>query len=96
MIYTHEVHNSQDFNPYHSFISQRPLPSSQRPIYSSVMRDVVLCFTGFKSKEDLHHLCLLAHLMGASIRKDMVAGVTHIVAHAVSGSKYKVHACVHS
>ena len=54
------------------------------------MAGVVICFTGFKSKEELHHLCSLAHLMGASIRKDMAAVVTHIVAHAVSGSKYKV------
>ena len=51
---------------------------------------VVICFTGFKSKEELHHLCCLAHLMGASIRKDMVSNVTHIVARAVNGSKYKV------
>ena len=38
-----------------------------------------------------HCLCSLAHLMGASIRKDITSSVTHIVAHSVSGSKYKVH-----
>lgn len=38
-----------------------------------------------------HCLCSLAHLMGASIRKDITSSVTHIVAHSVSGSKYKVY-----
>ena len=28
--------------------------------------------------------------MGASICKDMTSSVTHVVAHSVSGSKYKV------
>ena len=37
-----------------------------------------------------HGLCTLAHLMGASIRKDITSSVTHIVAYSVSGSKYKV------
>ena len=37
-----------------------------------------------------HGLCSKAHLMGASIRKDMTSSVTHVVAHSVSGSKYKV------
>ena len=31
--------------------------------------------------------------MGASIRKDMTSSVTHVVAHSVSGSKYKVGYC---
>lgn len=69
---------------------QIQLPNSVRPIFSAIMVGVVICFTGFKSKEELHHLCCLAHLMGASIRKDMVSNVTHIVARAVNGSKYKV------
>ena len=54
----------------------------------------MICFTGFKSKEELHHLCCLAHHMGASIRKDMVSAVTHIVARVVNGSKYKVRTCM--
>ena len=37
-----------------------------------------------------HSVCNKAHLMGASIRKDMTSSVTHVVAHSVSGSKYKV------
>ena len=69
---------------------QSRLPNSFRPVYSAVMVGVVICFTGFKSKAELHHLCCLAHLMGASIRMDMVPAVTHIVARTVNGSKYKV------
>ena len=37
-----------------------------------------------------HSVCSKAHLMGASIRKDMTSSVTHVVAYSVSGSKYKV------
>ena len=72
---------------------QAELPTTVRPTYCSVMEGVVLCFTGFKSKEELQQLCCLAHLMGASVRKDMVLAVTHIVAHAVNGSKYQVLYC---
>ena len=71
---------------------QIDIPNSMRPIYCAVMVGVVICFTGFKDKESLHELCCLAHLMGASIRKDIVPNVTHIVAHTVNGSKYKVNA----
>ncbi len=41
-------------------------------------------------------LCNLAHLMGASVRKDITGSVTHVVAHSVSGSRYKVTCCVMS
>lgn len=54
------------------------------------MEGVVICFTGFKDKEGLQRLCSLAHLLGASIRKDLASTITHIVAHTVNGSKYKV------
>ena len=37
-----------------------------------------------------HNLCNRVHMMGGSIRKDMTGSVTHVVAHTVSGSKYKV------
>lgn len=40
-----------------------------------------------------HGVCSKAHLMGASIRKDMTSSVTHVVAHSVSGSKYKARLC---
>lgn len=66
------------------------LPLSSRPIYSCTMEGVVVCFTGFKDKSKLTRLCSHAHFMGASIRGDINSSVTHIVAHSVSGSKYKV------
>jgi len=37
-----------------------------------------------------HRLCSLVHLMGGSVRKDVVSSVTHVVANTVFGSKYKV------
>ena len=36
-----------------------------------------------------HTLCDYVHMMGGSIRKEMTNSVTHVVAHAVNGSKYK-------
>ncbi|CAI8002154.1 Protein ECT2 [Geodia barretti] len=71
-------------------LRNKPLAPSVRPTYSCSMEGTVICFTGFKDKEMLHSVCSKAHLMGASIRKDMTSSVTHVVAHSVSGSKYKV------
>jgi NAD-dependent DNA ligase len=68
----------------------KPLPVNVRPTYSCTMDGTVICFTGFKDKQMLHSMCTKAHMMGASIRKDMTSSVTHVVAHSVSGSKYKV------
>ena len=51
----------------------------------------MLCFTGFKDRAELSQLCSQAHFMGASIRGDINSSITHIIAHSVSGSKYKVH-----
>ena len=41
-----------------------------------------------------HHLCNFVHLMGGSVRKDIVNSVTHVVANTVFGSKYKVNSSV--
>lgn len=38
-----------------------------------------------------HHLCNFVHLMGGSVRKEMINSVTHVVANTVFGSKYKVN-----
>lgn len=69
---------------------KKPLPNSVRPVYSTSMEGAVVCFTGFKDKEELHTLCDYVHMMGGSIRKEITSSVTHVVAHSVSGSKYKM------
>ena len=71
------------------FLSQA-LPNSTRPIYSCTMEGLVVCFTGFKNKSEASSLCSRAHFMGATVRGDINPTVTHIVAHSVCGSKYKV------
>lgn len=73
--------------------SLQTLPNSMRPQYTDSMRDATVCFTGFKDREALQYYCGLAHHMGASVRRDVSSVVTHIVAHTVGGSKYKVHVC---
>jgi hypothetical protein len=67
-------------------------PNNMRPLYSNAMADVTLCFTGFKSKEELSNLVNLVHHMGGTVRKDMANGskVTHLVANHTSGEKYRL------
>ena len=35
--------------------SLQPLPNSIRPVYSCTMEGTIICFTGFKNKEELVH-----------------------------------------
>lgn len=72
-------------------LSQRnePLPNNTRPLYSLAMWGLVICFTGFRKKDELARLIQLIHNMGGSIRKDMVSKVTHLVAHKCGGDKYQ-------
>lgn len=65
------------------------LPNNTRPLYNMAMIGVVVCFTGFRKKEDLTKLIPLIHHMGGSIRKDMVAKVTHLIANCCGGDKYQ-------
>ncbi|KAK9512133.1 hypothetical protein O3M35_000625 [Rhynocoris fuscipes] len=68
---------------------KKPLPENPRPLYSLAMEGVVVCFTGFRKKEELARLILLIHNMGGSIRKDMSSKVTHLIANCCGGDKYK-------
>lgn len=65
------------------------LPSNQRPLYCTTMNQLILCFTGFKVKEDLSRLADLIHHMGGSIRKDFSFRITHLVANCTSGDKFR-------
>lgn len=72
------------------FYWTQALPSTVRPLYTDSMQEVTLCFTGFKDREALHYYYKLAYHMGARVSRDVSSAVTHIVAHTVGGSKYKV------
>ncbi|XP_044752577.1 protein ECT2 isoform X2 [Coccinella septempunctata] len=66
-----------------------PLPNNKtRPLYNLAMSGVVVCFTGFRNKDDLAKLVPLIHHMGGSIRKEMSAKVTHLIAYTCGGQKY--------
>nr|XP_060623500.1 protein ECT2 isoform X8 [Anolis sagrei ordinatus] len=67
-----------------------PLPFSCRPLYCGSMMDLVLCFTGFRKKEELVKLVTLAHHMGGIIRRDFCSKVTHLVANSTQGDKFRV------
>ncbi|XP_038599202.1 protein ECT2 isoform X4 [Tachyglossus aculeatus] len=66
------------------------LPYSCRPLFCSSMLNLVLCFTGFRKKEELVRLVTLVHHMGGVIRKDFNSKVTHLVASCTQGDKFRV------
>ncbi|XP_006021776.1 protein ECT2 isoform X2 [Alligator sinensis] len=67
-----------------------PLPFSCRPLYCASMLNLVLCFSGFRKKEELVKLVTLVHHMGGIIRKDFSSKVTHLVANSIQGDKFRV------
>ncbi|XP_006890406.1 PREDICTED: protein ECT2 isoform X2 [Elephantulus edwardii] len=67
-----------------------PLTFSCRPLYCTSMVNLVLCFTGFRKKEELVRLVTLAHHMGGIIRKDFNSKVTHLVANCTQGEKFRI------
>ncbi|XP_056421176.1 protein ECT2 isoform X2 [Hyla sarda] len=67
-----------------------PLPFTSRPLYCASMLNLVLCFTGFRKKEELVKLVTLVHHMGGTIRKDFSSKVTHLVANSTHGDKFRV------
>ncbi|XP_023559932.1 LOW QUALITY PROTEIN: protein ECT2-like [Octodon degus] len=67
-----------------------PLPFSCCPLYCTSMINLVLCFTGFRKKEELVRLVTLVHHMGGVIRKDFNSKVTHLVANCTQGEKFRV------
>ncbi|VFV27799.1 protein ect2-like isoform 1 [Lynx pardinus] len=67
-----------------------PLPFSCRPLYCTSMVNLVLCFTGFRKKEELVRLVTLVHHMGGVIRKDFNSKVTHLVANCTQGEKFRI------
>ncbi|XP_018579820.1 protein ECT2 isoform X3 [Anoplophora glabripennis] len=70
-------------------LRKEKLPSNTRPLFNLAMTGVVVCFTGFRNKDDLTKLVPLIHHMGGSIRKDMSAKVTHLIANVSGGDKYQ-------
>ncbi|XP_063224169.1 protein ECT2 [Bacillus rossius redtenbacheri] len=66
-----------------------PLPCKKCPVYSLTMSGVVVCFTGFRVKEDLVRLATYVHSMGGGIRRAMVTKVTHLVSNCCMGEKYQ-------
>ncbi|XP_060518984.1 protein ECT2 isoform X2 [Cylas formicarius] len=69
--------------------NNKELPDNTRPLFNIAMRGVVVCFTGFRNKDELTKLVPLIHHMGGSIRRDMTAKVTHLIANTCGGDKYQ-------
>ncbi|XP_060538801.1 protein ECT2 isoform X2 [Pantherophis guttatus] len=67
-----------------------PLPITCRPLYCTNMVNLVLCFTGFRKKDELVKLVTLVHHMGGIIRRDFSSKVTHLVANSTQGDKFRV------
>ncbi|XP_025917753.1 protein ECT2 isoform X5 [Apteryx rowi] len=54
------------------------------------MLNLVLCFTGFRKKDELVKLVTLVHHMGGIIRRDFSSKVTHLVANSTQGDKFRI------
>ncbi|XP_059922631.1 protein ECT2 isoform X2 [Gadus macrocephalus] len=78
----------------HCAAKEEPLPFSCRPLYSTTMINLSLCFTGFRDKEEVKTLVNLVHHMGGTIRKDFSTKVTHLIAYSTHGEKYKLAVCM--
>ncbi|MBN3309701.1 ECT2 protein, partial [Amia calva] len=78
----------------HYAMKQEPLPFSSRPLYCTTMVNLVLCFTGFRKKDEVVNLVNLVHHMGGTIRKDFSSKVTHLIAHSTHGEKYRLAVCM--
>ncbi|XP_015113709.1 protein ECT2 isoform X4 [Diachasma alloeum] len=65
------------------------LPSINRPMYTRAMLGTVIVFTGFRKKDELTRLINMIHCMGGSIRKEVGAKVTHLIANCCGGEKYR-------
>ncbi|XP_043209903.1 protein ECT2-like isoform X2 [Amphibalanus amphitrite] len=66
-----------------------PMPNLARPLYSAAMKDVTMCFTGFRMRQQLKRLVDLVHHLGGSVRREVGPNITHVVANACSGDKYR-------
>ncbi|XP_067370162.1 protein ECT2 isoform X2 [Channa argus] len=73
---------------------EEPLQFSCRPLYSTTMLNLSLCFTGFRNKEEMKNLVNLVHHMGGTIRKDFSTKVTHLIAYSTHGEKYRLAVCM--
>ncbi|KAJ3583772.1 hypothetical protein NHX12_015594 [Muraenolepis orangiensis] len=69
----------------HCAAKEEPLPFSCRPLYSTTMLNLSLCFTGFRNKDQVKNLVNLVHHMGGTIRKDFSTKVTHLIAYSTHG-----------
>uniref|UniRef100_A0A3Q3WC29 Uncharacterized protein n=1 Tax=Mola mola TaxID=94237 RepID=A0A3Q3WC29_MOLML len=78
----------------HCAAKEESLQFSCRPLYSTTMLSLSLCFTGFRDKEEMKNLVNLVHHMGGTIRKDFSTKVTHLVAHSTHGEKYRLAVCM--
>ncbi|XP_020502023.1 protein ECT2 isoform X2 [Labrus bergylta] len=78
----------------HCAAKEEPLQFSCRPLYSTTMLNLSLCFTGFRNKEEMKNLVNLVHHMGGTIRKDFSTKVTHLIAYSTHGEKYRLAVCM--
>lgn len=74
---------------YHCAKENKEVPCHSRPLYNTAMEGVILCFTGL-DKQEARPLAEIVHHMGGSIRRDVSAKVTHLIADCTDGPKYRL------
>lgn len=72
------------------FHQKQNLSRIPRPLYCTAMRNVTVCFTGFRKLDELTEMINLVHHMGGKVKKDFKPfAITHLVANSTSGDKYR-------
>ncbi|XP_023233462.1 protein ECT2-like, partial [Centruroides sculpturatus] len=63
-------------------------PRNSRPLYTNLMKDCVICFSGFRSKTVMNKMATLVHHMGGCVKKEFSSKITHVIANSTLGEKY--------
>ncbi|XP_053987839.1 DNA topoisomerase 2-binding protein 1-A isoform X1 [Hylaeus volcanicus] len=70
------------------FINGEPIPEGRSPVYTTAMRGLCICASGFPQKEK-EHIEKLVEYMGGIFTKQLRSRVTHLVTASVMSAKYE-------
>ncbi|XP_020299565.1 DNA topoisomerase 2-binding protein 1 isoform X3 [Pseudomyrmex gracilis] len=70
------------------FNNGEPIPEGKNPIYTTAMRGMCICASGFSS-ENKDHIQQLVEYMGGFFTKQLRSSVTHLIADSVMSAKYE-------
>ncbi|XP_076653820.1 mutagen-sensitive 101 [Halictus rubicundus] len=73
------------------FVNGEPIPEGTSPVYTTAMRGLCVCATGFAVQEK-EHIGKLVEYMGGIFTRQLRSRVTHLVTASVMSAKYETAA----